>query len=213
MSDAQTMRYARNWAKLQMKKAARPKRTVTAETLANLARGRQIRAANLAKMKGGFIPQDVKDYAKQAKRFLRSKTYDASNVVSGLPIGAGPRNALGILNARLANANQASFARENPMDATQFPIPPAFYGPPVLPPGYGKAALGAAALGAAGYGLYRLGKKSIATSRKVEREMAEEEAYYKAVMAAERAKYLASVKRRIEKERPDKLKNFDYYYE
>ena len=68
--DAQTMRYARNWAKHLMKKAARPKRVVTEKMLENLAKGRRIRAANLAKMSGGSA---VGEYVAQAGRHLADK--------------------------------------------------------------------------------------------------------------------------------------------
>ena len=163
MSDAQTMRYARNWAKHLMKKAARPKRTVSAETLANLARGRRIRAENLAKMKGagksgGYIPEAVKKYGTQARRHARALAYKSLGALhEQAPPSSRGAQALRTMGEHLETVNASDYAREFPFFARHYPgmVPPAFNAPPK----YLYPALGAAALTAGlGYGVHKARK-------------------------------------------------------
>lgn len=156
--DAQTRRMAQNWAKLQLRKAARPKRVASAKTLEHLARGRAIRAANIAKKKSGGSLKDVAEYAAQARRHAR---HGAQTLAEGAHdvLGSLQGHVAGVSN-RLERAGKQEFHHatgEDPM------FDPTAYKAFVAPPKHlhrGLAVAGAAgALGLGAYALHRRHKR------------------------------------------------------
>lgn len=154
MDDAQTRRFARNWAKHQLKKASRPKKVASEKVLAALAQGRAVRAMKLAQKKsgGGLV-----DYARQASQHASQKAVDFGKYM-------GKR-----MEADLERKHP-HVTVDDPEEAARL-ISAYTKAPPHLYKG-----LAIAGTGALGYGLYR------ALQKRREREVTPEQAEIMAEM-------------------------------